>query len=209
MPAMRTSILESATRLFARLGYAGTSVQAIADSVGIKKPSLIYWFPSKAALREAVVDDLLSRWNEVLPKVMVAAHGGEDRFQRTLTEVLRFFEEDPDRARLLMREMLDHPEEMKRRLELTLRPWLALVTEYIRLGQRQGRVRPELDPESWTLHITVVALGTISAGGVFDQVVGGSDPKAFRKRQRDELVRMAHASLFLDPPAVSLAKEPS
>lgn len=198
---MKTPILESATRLFARMGYAGTSVQAIADAVGIKKPSLIYWFPSKAALRHAVVEDLLSRWNEVLPKVMVAAQGGEDRFQRTLTEVLRFFEEDQDRARLLMREMLDHPDEMRKRLEVTLRPWLALVTEYIRLGQRQGRVRPELDPEAWTLNITVLSIGTIAAGGVFDQVVGGGDPDAFRKRQLDELVRLAHASLFLDRPA--------
>lgn len=206
---MKAPILESATRLFARMGYAGTSVQAIADAVGIKKPSLIYWFPSKAALREAVVEDLLSRWNQVLPKVMVAAQGGEDRFQRTLTEVLRFFEEDQDRARLLMREMFDHPDEMRKRLELTLRPWLALVTEYIRLGQRQGRVRPELDPESWTLNITVLSIGTIAAGGVFDQVVGGADPEAFRQRQRDELVRMAHDSLFLDRPAsAGPAKEP-
>lgn len=197
---MKTPILESATRLFARMGYAGTSVQAIADAVGIKKPSLIYWFPSKEALREAVIDDLLSRWNEVLPRVMVAAQGGQDRFQRTLTEVLRFFEEDPDRARLLMREMLDHPDEMRRRLELTLRPWLALVTEYIRLGQRQGRVRPDLDPEGWTLNITILAIGTISAGEVFDQVVGGDDAPAFRRRQLDELLRMAHASLFLDRP---------
>ena len=206
---MKTPILESATRLFARMGYAGTSVQAIADAVGIKKPSLIYWFPSKEALREAVIDDLLSRWNEVLPKVMVAAQGGQDRFQRTLTEVLRFFEEDPDRARLLMREMLDHPDEMQRRLELTLRPWLALVSEYIRLGQRQGRVRPELDPEGWTLNITVLALGTIAEGSVFDQVVGSDGPADFRRRQLDELVRTAHSSLFLDRPASAGAPQES
>lgn len=204
---MRAPILESATKLFARLGYAGTSVQAIADAVGIKKPSLIYWFPSKQALREAVIDDLLSRWNEVLPKVMVAASGGQDRFQRTLTEVLSFFQEDPDRARLLMREMLDSPDAMRKRLENTLRPWLALVTEYIRLGQRQGRVRPDLDPEAWTLQVTILSIGTIAAGGVFDQVVGGDDADAFRQRQVDELVRMAHASLFLDRPAAQAVKE--
>jgi TetR/AcrR family transcriptional regulator len=204
---MRTPILESAARLFARLGYAGTSVQAIADSVGIKKPSLIYWFPSKQALRDAVVEDLLSRWNQVLPKVMVAATGGEDRFQRTLTEVLGFFREDPDRARLLMREILDHPDEMRRHLEVTLRPWLALVTEYIRLGQRHRQVRPELDPEAWTIEITILAIGTIASTGVFDQVVGGDDADAFAQRQVDELLRMAHASLFLDRPTNGVADD--
>ena len=196
---MKRPILDNATRLFARLGYAGTSVQAIADAVGIKKPSLIYWYPSKLALREAVIEDLLSRWNEVLPRVMVAAHGGQDRFERTLTEVLRFFEEDPDRARIIMRELLDHPDEMQRRLELTLRPWMALVTEYIRLGQRQGRVRPELDPEAWTLNVTMLAIGCMAAGGVFDHVVGEPGDVPFRRRQVDEVVRMARASLFSDP----------
>ena len=107
MSDMRQRILTQATHLFARRGYEGASVQAISEAVGIRKPSLLYHFPSKAVLRDAVLESLLSRWGDVVPQVMTAATTGENRFESTLAEVLAFFEADPDRARLLWREMLD------------------------------------------------------------------------------------------------------
>ena len=56
---VRQSILETATRLFAAHGFDGTSLQDIAESVGIRKASLLYHFPAKEKLRLAVLDRLL------------------------------------------------------------------------------------------------------------------------------------------------------
>ena len=49
------SILDQAAALFARRGIAKTSVQEVADAVGLSKTGLLHHFPSKDALREAVV----------------------------------------------------------------------------------------------------------------------------------------------------------
>ena len=49
--AMRHKISEEALRLFAKQGFAGTSIQAVADSVGISKQALMHHFPSKQRLR--------------------------------------------------------------------------------------------------------------------------------------------------------------
>ncbi|PRY34911.1 TetR/AcrR family transcriptional regulator [Umezawaea tangerina] len=49
------SILDHAAALFARQGVAKTSVQEVADAVGLSKTGLLHHFPSKDALREAVV----------------------------------------------------------------------------------------------------------------------------------------------------------
>jgi AcrR family transcriptional regulator len=46
----RQSVLDAAARLFARNGYADTSLAQIADEVGIKAGSLYYHFDSKEAL---------------------------------------------------------------------------------------------------------------------------------------------------------------
>ncbi|CCH87757.1 Transcriptional regulator, TetR family [Modestobacter italicus] len=47
-------ILDRAAALFARHGFEQTSVQAVADAVGLSKAGLLHHFPSKDALHEAV-----------------------------------------------------------------------------------------------------------------------------------------------------------
>lgn len=49
-----TEILDTAQDLIQRRGYVSVSFQDIADRVGIKKPSIIHHFKSKAELGEAI-----------------------------------------------------------------------------------------------------------------------------------------------------------
>ncbi|SHN43734.1 TetR/AcrR family transcriptional regulator [Cryptosporangium aurantiacum] len=62
-------ILNRAATLFARYGYAQTSVQAIADAVGMSKAGLLHYFPTKDALRDAVVAHSAALAQEVLDAV--------------------------------------------------------------------------------------------------------------------------------------------
>ena len=48
-------IVDRAAALFARHGFAQTSVQSVADAVGLSKAGLLHHFPSKQALWDAVV----------------------------------------------------------------------------------------------------------------------------------------------------------
>jgi AcrR family transcriptional regulator len=49
-------ILDRAAALFARRGFAKTSVQDVADAVGLSKAGLLHHFPSKDALYTAVLE---------------------------------------------------------------------------------------------------------------------------------------------------------
>ena len=62
-------ILDRAAALFARRGFAKTSVQDVADAVGLSKAGLLHHFPSKEALYEAVVAQARALGDRVLDGV--------------------------------------------------------------------------------------------------------------------------------------------
>jgi len=196
MPDVSTQILDTANRLFAERGYDATSLQVIADEVGIRKPSLLYHFPSKDELRLAVLGRLMQHWNEVLPRLLEVATTGEDRFESLVGEVIGFFREDPMRARLLYREILDRPEELGEQLREFLSPWISLLATYIRSGQKTGLLRQDVDPEAFIVATIQMIVGGLATGSVFGGLVAEEDAP---NRIITEIARMARASLFTHP----------
>lgn len=207
-----SQILAKATHLFAVRGFDATSVQAVAESVGIRKPSLLYHYPTKDELRRAVLENLLAHWNEVLPRLLMAATSGPQQFDAVFRETISFFSEDRDRARLLLREALDRPAEMRALIRDHVRPWATIICDYIRKGQAAGRVRADVDPEAYLVHAINLVISSIATweciGALNPQVDASTTPTAHRDsddadehgsgydRHCRELFRVAKSSLF-------------
>lgn len=187
-------ILDEANRLFARYGYEGTSLSAIASQVGIRKPSLLHHFESKQALRQAVLDRLLDHFNQVLPQILKVATTGDTRFEALVNEVILFFAQDPDRARLLYREMLDRPDELRETMGRFLAPWLEILVEYIERGKAEGRVQPDVDARAYVLQTIQMIVGTVAVGSTFGELLDDQG----NQRQLNEVARVARAGLFIE-----------
>lgn len=203
-------ILAHATRLFAARGFVGASLRDIAIAVGIRKPSLLYHFNSKDELRRGVLENMLSHWNEVVPRLLKAATSGPEQFEAVATETLEFFRSDPDRARLLLRELLDRPEEMRPLIESHVQPWTKIICDYIRKGQQQGRVHADIDPEAYIVHMINLM---VSGMALVDSIVALVPPEseerdAIAERYVVELLRVARAGLFVDPTAARQGIDP-
>lgn len=197
---VRESILAEAVRLFGQHGYEATPLQSIADAVGIRKPSLLYHFPSKEALHREVIDTSFDHWREELPRVLAESAAGYDRFTSAMKALLAFFRAEPNRARLTVREMLDRPEALRARLREHLSPWIRVLTDYLRMGQASGMVKPELDPESYVVQVLMMVVSTAAigqvAGAITDIEEGGRD-----NRYTQEMVRIAREALYVVPPS--------
>jgi len=191
-PDVRTRVVSEATRLLAARGFDGTTVQDIADAVGVTKPAVLHYFPSKEHVREAVLESILAYWKDTLPRLLLAATASEERFDAVFGELLRFFTSDPNRARVVMREALDRPAEMRKLLRGPVRPWLTAVAQYIHSGQRAERHYADIDPEAYVLLVLQLVLAAAASASVTSPVLEGDA----RGRYEREVARIARASLF-------------
>jgi AcrR family transcriptional regulator len=192
---VRQAILTAATRLFAARGFDGTALQEIADAVGVTKPAVLHHFGSKEQLREAVLSDIVAHWNGTLPQLLAAATAATDRFTAVYGELHRFFSADPDRARLIVREALDRPTEMRRILRGAIRPWLQAIAAYIRAGQAGGIHSVDVDAEAYVIHALVAVINAAAMGPVLYAALDGPADQV-RARYDGELGRMVRSSLF-------------
>lgn len=70
-------IVEEASRLFAKKGYEAVNVEAIAQAVGIKAPSLYKHYRNKQELFDAVVAEMNSRYEATMSAFQMDGYEGE------------------------------------------------------------------------------------------------------------------------------------
>src|SRR5262249_20760006 len=126
-------ILDLAETLIQTRGYSAFSYQDISDSLGIRKASIHYHFPSKSELGIAVVDRYVARFGDALMAI------AEDESRPSMAvldlyiEPYAAFADTPDRVCLcgaLAGEILALPGELRSRVEgffRTHQEWLAKI----------------------------------------------------------------------------------
>ncbi|MDJ0762357.1 MAG: TetR/AcrR family transcriptional regulator [Myxococcota bacterium] len=190
-------ILEEALRLFATRGFEGTSVQAVAEAVGIKNASLLYYFKSKEKLLDAVIDNLLDHWKIELPRHISESMITRDRFATLLEAVVAFFAEDQNRARFFIREALDRPREIGACIRDRLGPWIQLIADYIKTGKQSGFIKPAVDAEYYIFQIILIAAGSVALNSCVTKMLGTGGNSSVSII--DSLIRTARGLLMIDP----------
>ena len=75
----RSTLVEEAIRQFGREGYHGASLDQIATAVGVRKQTLLYYFPTKDALLEACLAAAAER---LATEIAAALEGKETYWDR-------------------------------------------------------------------------------------------------------------------------------
>ncbi|AFH59842.1 TetR/AcrR family transcriptional regulator [Paenibacillus caseinilyticus] len=140
-------ILESAYRLFARHGFEKTSLSMIAKEVGISKPAVYYYFPSKEALFGALLEAVCSeiRFGKYFPLASFTV----DNYKEQLTGCgLRMIGEqrsDPHYS-LLMKEFMiqsTRDESIQSAMMAVIQTYVEGFHELLRHGADLGIVQGE------------------------------------------------------------------
>ncbi|MEF8793978.1 TetR/AcrR family transcriptional regulator [Thiohalorhabdus sp.] len=150
-------IAEVAARLFARYGFKGVSMAALAREAGISKAAIFHHYPSKEALYYHVLQEACQETTAFLQD---PGRGGKSA-DLALAEFSRYFMrhlfDNASVSQLVLRELLDGESERVRTLaeEVHGQNHQRLVT-LIRRGQEDGLFDPDHDPSL----VAVTLVGT-------------------------------------------------
>src|SRR5439155_428833 len=64
--ATRRRLIDEAVRHFGKRGFDGTSLDTVASAAGVRKQTLLYYFPTKDALLEACMGEVSTRVAQAL-----------------------------------------------------------------------------------------------------------------------------------------------
>ena len=103
---LEADIVAEAVRVFAECGYEGASIATVAENAGLSKQNLMYYFPTKQALYERVLDGVLDEWLERMDSLADPKQDPRDVLRAYVQAKLKFSREQPWASRVYAMEVI-------------------------------------------------------------------------------------------------------
>jgi AcrR family transcriptional regulator len=141
--ALRRTVLQAAAKLFAQHGFGGTNLQDVADSLGISRPTLYYYFQSKEKILASLLQEITIFSGRQAAKLAskVDLHPSETLRQMTFSHAKWLLEHTVE-FRLADRTENDLSAAMRRTHDKAKRAVLNNFTRTIERGIELGHFRP-------------------------------------------------------------------
>ena len=188
-------ILDAALASFGTRGFEATSLDAVAAQLGVRKQTILYHFPSKGALLDAVIDRSAAELADVLEAALAKAGPGWARVDALVRSVFRLASRRPELLGLL-REVGRLGPPAATRLTDALDPLLARATAWLEAEMVAGNVRQH-DPRLLLLSAYSAVIGVATEVEVLRAL--GYEPTARSLvRRRNELLAFLRSALLVD-----------
>ena len=139
---LEADIVAEAVRVFAECGYEGASVATIADNAGLSKQNLMYYFPTKQALYERVLDGVLDDWLERMETLADRERDPRDVLRAYIQAKMRFSREQPLASRVYALEVIGGAQLYGQQIRERVVPLLRKDIEVFEGWISEGRIAP-------------------------------------------------------------------
>lgn len=189
----RERILDAATDLFGLRGVEAVSLDVIAGEVGVAKQTLLYWFPSKDDLVQAVLESAVSELSVGVEAAIRATT--DDPLDRIDAVVKAVFRQAVRRPALLglVREISRLPAPSGDRLHEAFEPLVGRAVGYLEHEMSLGRLR-QSDPRLVAALVYATVTGIATEPEAL-RAVGWQPTTADLRALRSELLAFLRAAL--------------
>jgi AcrR family transcriptional regulator len=192
-PTTSDRILDAALGSFATKGYEASSLDTLAAGLEIRKQTILYWFPSKEILLEAVIDRSAAELSSALEESLAVAGSGWARVEAVVRSVFRLAARRPELLGLV-REMGRTGTPAATRMVDALDPLVRRASEFLEAEMDAGHMRRH-EPRLLLLAIYSTVIGMLTEVEVLR--VFGEEPSARSLvRRRNEILELLRSALL-------------
>src|SRR5918996_777589 len=185
-------ILDAALDAFGTRGYGATSLDDLAGELGIRKQTILYWYPSKEVLLDAVIDRTAAELTERLERAVADAGTGFDRVEAIVRAISRLAARHPSMLGFL-REVSRLGPPASTRLLAAIVPLVDRAAGFLAVEMDAGRMRRH-DPRLILLAAYSMVTGLATEVEVL-RAFGEEPTLASLVRRRDGLLALLRAAL--------------
>jgi AcrR family transcriptional regulator len=193
-PATGERLLMEAEKLFAAQGLAGVALRDIGKAAALSNAALLHYYPSKEKLYRAVLDRVAADMEQAVAPALRSTAPPAVRFEALFEAFADWLEAQPDRARLVMRELTENIERIATARHFAMTRLIEGMSQVIVDGQRAGVFR-RCDAPVFVFHM----IGSLSyfANGLptIAGIVGRKPGPLWQAHRRQTLAHLRRALL--------------
>ena len=189
----RKELVKEAIRLFGKQGFDATTLDAVSEAAGVRKQTLLYYFPSKEDLFAACVSELSDHVTGTLERVLEGPEKGWSRVESVIRGILRMAEDWPDLPSFL-REAARRSPQVVERVAADLEPLRKRALQFLENGMHEGAFRQQ-DPGLLLFTLYTAIVGSLTEAGVLRAFAGGASGRMALRKREEELIEFVRRAL--------------
>ncbi|MDO9358571.1 MAG: TetR/AcrR family transcriptional regulator [Polaromonas sp.] len=155
----RDNILRAATKVFARYGYDGGSVEKISQSAKSFDRMIYYYFGSKEGLFIEVLEDMYRRMNDAELELTLDIEQPVESLKEVINFVVTYYSKNPEFITLLNTENLHRGKHISKsaRARDYSSPAIAIIRQLLESGASKGVFRTDVSARN--VYLLIAATG--------------------------------------------------
>lgn len=195
----RNQLLSSALDVFSLYGFAGASLDEIAQRAEMHKSNIFYYFENKEALYIEVLTSVLKKWLEPLQFFNVDADPIE-MLTDYIEKKIEFSKENPKASKLFALEIIQGAPYIHSILKGSIKKHFKRKLKVIIQWQEQGKISSQIDAELFVFNIWAITQSYADFDAQFEALTGKTlKNKSFHQRTlKHTLQTLLYGCLFDD-----------